>query len=208
MGFQFFNGRSSGFLVRCVLVVSIAPFMVACAKGGFQSKQVRSAGPPTAAALQKILPDAEMEQGWELKFEEVIKRYGLVADRYEWQDPVRGSYYGSRNGRSSGYQTGWYGCGWAYYANPPGGVVGNAARIAAKFDDGALTPTISMNDRAVAVCRHAPPLLPSNVPTAGEEGAISASERRKSNKSVTKFIGKSEKIQFVEDNKVVSTRAR
>ncbi|MBV1933826.1 MAG: hypothetical protein KUG59_03995 [Parvibaculaceae bacterium] len=208
MGFQFFSGRSSGFLVRCVVVVSIAPFMVACAKSGFQSKQVRSVTPPTAAELQKILPDAEMEQGWELKFEEIIKRYGLVADRYEWQAPVRGSYYGSRNGRSFSYQTGWYGCGWAYYANPPGGVVGHAARIAAKFDDGILTPTISMNDRALAVCRHAPTLLPTNVPLAGEEGAISASERRKSNKSVTKFIGKSEKIQFVEDSKVVSTRAR
>lgn len=208
MEFQLFGGRSSGFLARCLVVVTIAPFMVACANGGFQSKQVRSAIPPTAAELQKILPDAEMEQGWELKFEDVIKRYGLVADRYEWQAPVRGSYYGSRNGRSFAYQTGWYGCGWAYYANPPGGVVGHAARIAAKFDDGALTPTISMNDRAVEVCRYAPSLLPTNVPVAGEEGAISAEERRKSNKSVTKFIGKSEKIQFIEDNKVVSTRAK
>lgn len=208
MGFQFFSGRSNGFLVRCVLVVSIAPFMVACAKGGFPSKQVRSLTPPTAAELQTMLPDATMEQGWEHKFEEIVKRYGLVADRYEWQAPVRGSYYGSRTGRSSRYQASWYGCGWAYYANPPSGVVGHAARIAAKFDDGVLTPTISMNDRAAAVCLHAPALLPSNVPTAGEEGAISASERRKSNKSVTKFIGKGEKIQFVENTKVVSTRAR
>ncbi|PCH86167.1 MAG: hypothetical protein COB88_08955 [Flavobacteriales bacterium] len=73
MGFQFFSGRSNGFLVRCVLVVSIAPFMVACAKGGFPSKQVRSLTPPTAAELQTMLPDATMEQGWEHKFEEIVK---------------------------------------------------------------------------------------------------------------------------------------
>ena len=81
MGSQFFGGRSSGFLTRCLVVVTIAPFMVACAKGGFQSKQVRSATPPTAAELQKILPDAEMEKGGEHKFEEVKKRYWLLFDR-------------------------------------------------------------------------------------------------------------------------------
>ena len=119
MGFQFFSGRSNGFLVRCVMIASITPFMVACAKGGFQSqqRQVAPAPAPALAELKTMLPDVELEKGWEQKFEALIQRNGLVADRYEWQAPVRGSYIGrdSRSSRGSSRQVAWFGCGWAYW---------------------------------------------------------------------------------------------
>lgn len=123
--------------------------------------------PPNEERLAKIVKDIEPQPGWEPKFEEVISSFDLSADRYEWQAPVRGSFRVIDVGTSSGYGSRtvvtvtdykqWFGCGWAFYSNPPRGVDSKVARIAALFSNGRLANAVYFNIRAHEACRFAPP---------------------------------------------------
>lgn len=123
--------------------------------------------PPNEERLATIVKGAEPQPGWEPRFEEVISSFGLSADHYEWQTPVRGSFRVIDVGKSSGYRSGtvinitdykhWFGCGWAFYSNPPYGVDSKVARIAALFSNGRLVNAVFFNIRAHEACRFAPP---------------------------------------------------
>ena len=123
--------------------------------------------PPNEERLAKAVKVRAPQPGWEPRFEEVIDSFGLSADRYEWQTPVRGSFRVIDVGKSSGPRAGtvvniadykrWFGCGWAFYSNPPYGVDSKVARIAALFSNGRLANAVFFNIRAQEACRFAPP---------------------------------------------------
>ncbi|MBV1885601.1 MAG: hypothetical protein KUG61_00865 [Parvibaculaceae bacterium] len=180
MDYQCDGARSRGFWMRCLMVAGMVPFMAACVNAPYKYEQTAVVPSKPLKKLTAMVPDEKIEDGWEAKFEEFVERHGLGADRYDWQEPVRGSFRTEdRNGRSiriTDY-VGWYGCGWAYYAAPPEGIHTHAVRIAATFYKGKLVQALNLHESAEEACRYAPPLFPTNVPT----GPITSSPRGSSN---------------------------
>lgn len=208
MSFQIDSVRSRGFWVRCLMIVCMAPFLVACAKGGYQRQQAAKVSAPSLENLKSMLPDLEIEKGWEPKFEKFVALNGLGADRYDWQAPVRGSFLteGFKDGTfTKTHNVGWFGCGWAYYANPPKGIKRHAVRIAAGFSKGKVAGALYLNSGAREACRYAPSLLPTNVPTGPITASVgSASKgketvtRRMSDGSINSFVRDGEEVQSIQ----------
>ncbi|MBV1933828.1 MAG: hypothetical protein KUG59_04005 [Parvibaculaceae bacterium] len=143
----------------------LATVLAGCEKGA----KLRATYPyPSAGTLAKGIKSMKPEAGWEASFEKVIDGFDMGADRYEWHTPVRGSYRTIEVKHPSGKTViqandyaHWFGCGWAYYSNPPKGVDSKVARIAAMFYRGQPARAVLYNTRAQEACRFAPP-VPTN----------------------------------------------
>lgn len=153
--------------IGAMLLLAVA--ITGCEKGA----KLRGIHPyPSAERLEEGIKTLKPQAGWETGFEEIIDGFGMSADRYEWHTPVRGSYRtievkhpsGKTVVQASDYAH-WFGCGWAYYSNPPRGVNSKVARIAAMFYRGELAPAVLYNTRAQEACRFAP-LAPTNASAA------------------------------------------
>lgn len=146
-------------------IVMLAAALTGCEKGA----KLRATYPyPSAERLEKGIKSMKPQAGWETRFEEVIDGFDMSADRYEWHTPVRGSYRTIEVKHPSGKTVvqatdyaHWFGCGWAYYSNPPKGVETKVARIAAMFYRGKLARAVLYNTRAQEACRFASP-VPTN----------------------------------------------
>ena len=143
---------------------------------------------PSAPIMNRAMVDSKNAgptplDGWQEKAEQSFALMGMKVDRFEWNDPVKGSYsrFYSPNPRELEKpepgerlgtldislkvvqvgRAGWYGCGWAHLSERFDGINGRVVQVAIPLRENPAPNAAHLAVRASEICRYSSMVNPT-----------------------------------------------